>query len=86
MGVVKKGELNSKTFISSSLRRMTSTNGAQLKPAYRDHSAGQREGAIGHYASRLVSAFIAAGTIDGPDTAVTMFHTIVSGINEKFGK
>lgn len=53
---------------------------------YIDHSAGQRQGAIGHYASRIVSAMVLSGGIENEEAAVESFHKIVKGIEEGFGK
>jgi hypothetical protein len=51
---------------------------------YVDNSAGQREGAIGHYASRLVVAFISIGKIETEEEAVKSFHRIKEGIEKDF--
>jgi len=51
-----------------------------------DNSKGQREGAIGHYTSRLVSAFIVLGKIDTEEAAVESFIRMNNKLSEKFGK
>jgi hypothetical protein len=56
------------------------------KTKYVDNSAGQRQGAIGHYASRIVSSFIVAGHVQTVEDAVIKFHVLVEGIESGFGK
>ena len=56
------------------------------KPEYKSSSDGQRQGAIGHYASRMTAAFIRSGHIDSPEDAVKLFNDIVAGLDNSFYK
>ena len=47
---------------------------------------GQRQGAIGHYASRLVHALIIAGQVNDEEQAVRSFNRLVSLLEKDFGK
>lgn len=67
---------------------MTPGNGeTATKPfvsKYKDNSAGQREGAIGHYASRITSALIASGHVQSIEEAIKTFKQLKVGIEENF--
>lgn len=63
-------------------------NGASVgdRPIIKSSSDGQRQGAIGHYAARIVAARIVAGQIESEEEAVTSFHNLVAGIDAGFYK
>ena len=60
------------------------TNGKAYK--YVDNSVGQRQGALGHYASRIVSAFVATGRIETEEQALEAFNRLVLGLDNSFGQ
>jgi hypothetical protein len=65
---------------------MNPTSTGNYKGTYKDNSAGQRQGAIGHYASRIVAAFVMSNRIETEEDAIVAFNKIVKGIEEGFGK
>lgn len=50
----------------------------------KDRTNGQRQGAIGHFASRMVAALIMAGHVQDSDTALAEFNKLVDGISKDF--
>lgn len=62
------------------------SNGSSNGRSFVDNSKGQREGAIGHYVSRLVSSFVVLGKVDTEDDAIGMFNRLYSKLSETFGK
>lgn len=70
MGLVKDG--------------VKSTSTPTPKSTYVDHSKGQREGAIGHYASRITAAFIMAGLVTDEKTAASTFKKLHEEIAKDF--
>jgi len=67
-------------------RKPTGKSGSSNGKSFVDNSKGQREGAIGHYTSRLVSAFVVLGKIETEEAAVESFIRINSKLSETFGK
>ena len=54
------------------------------KTSFVDNSKGQREGAIGHYASRLTAALITAGAVSDVKGALAAFTELKKGIEAEF--